>query len=145
MNGDHAATPITQESAEARVTEKSLLSRCAWSELHPEYAAGREHYIPWSLGGFGLGEMRRGAFGVCFVFICFLPFLKFFLPQTWVWMYRLLPCGLSLIPRTMVSSGVTCPDQVERACGHITQWAYLWDVGRGREAEFHPFVVGIGY
>lgn len=80
----------------------------------------------------------------CFHF-CFLPFLKFFLPQTWVWMYRLSPCGLSLIPRTVVSSGVTCPDQVERACGHITQWAYVWDVGRGREAEFHPFVVGIGY
>ncbi|EDL31340.1 mCG1034285 [Mus musculus] len=58
---------------------------------------------------------------------------------------RLSPYGLSPIPRTVVSSGETCPDQVERTCGHITQWACLWDVERGIEAEFHLFVVGIEY
>lgn len=88
--------------------------------------------------------MRREVLGFVFVFISVPSILNIFFPKLGSGC-RLSPYGLSPIPRTMVSSGVTCPDQVERACGHITQWACLWDMGRGREAEFHLFVVGIEY
>lgn len=84
-------------------------------------------------------------FWVLFLFsFLFLPIPNIFFPKL-VSGCRLSPYGLSPVPRTGVSSGVTCPDQVERACGHITKWACLWYVGRGREAEFHLFVVGIEY
>lgn len=91
-----------------------------------------------------MGEMRREVFWGLFLFsFLFPPISKIFPPKLGSGC-RLSSSGLSLIPRTVVSSGVTCLDEVERACGHITRGHTCGMWGRA-EAESHPFVVGIGF
>lgn len=79
MNGDHAATPITQESAEASHQKVSFPDALGVNYIR-NTLQGREHYIPWSLGGFGLGEMRREVFGFVLFSFLFPPISKIFSP-----------------------------------------------------------------
>lgn len=69
LNGEHTATPITEESAEARGAGRLiLLFLCSWRELQTTLQ-GWECYVTWPTRVCGLGEMRCEVLGFVFVFI----------------------------------------------------------------------------
>lgn len=106
MNGDHAATPITEASAEARVPD--------WFSFSDVLGADYRHHAGMEVlcSALPLGEMRA-RFWDLFMFSFLLPPIpKVFFPQN-LELGVNSACHLTLTPRTLVAFRLICSSQGE--------------------------------